>query len=86
MQRITKYPLLIRQVCDITPGLICTSKTFNSTRKIIQHTDIAQDRTEIERSLHIAEAVLNNINETIRDQEGQERLKNISQDLWVGQG
>jgi len=66
MQRMTKYPLLIRQ--------------------ILQYTDTGHDRSEIEQALNIAEAVLNNINETIREQEGRERLKMISQDLWVGQG
>lgn len=40
----------------------------------------------MEKALEIAESVLNDINETIRDQEGKERLKVISQDLWVGQG
>jgi hypothetical protein len=40
----------------------------------------------MEQALNIAETILNNINETIREQEGRERLKIISQDLWVGQG
>ena len=34
----------------------------------------------------MAEMVLGHINETIREQEGKERLKDISKDLWVGQG
>ena len=34
----------------------------------------------------MAEKVLEHINETIREQEGRERLKEISKDLWVGQG
>lgn len=36
--------------------------------------------------MELAESVLSHINETIRDQEGHERLKVISKDLWVGQG
>jgi hypothetical protein len=52
----------------------------------LQYTDVPQDRGEIEQALTIAETILNNINETIREQEGRERLKTISQDLWVGQG
>jgi actin cytoskeleton-regulatory complex protein PAN1 len=40
----------------------------------------------MEQALNMAETILNNINETIREQEGRERLKIISQDLWVGQG
>lgn len=34
----------------------------------------------------MAEQLLAHINETIRDQEGTETLKNISQHLWVGEG
>jgi hypothetical protein len=34
----------------------------------------------------MAERLLDHINETIRDQEGAETLKNISQQLWVGEG
>ena len=34
----------------------------------------------------MAERVLEHINETIREHEGKERLKEISKDLWVGQG
>lgn len=34
----------------------------------------------------MAEKILGHINETIRLQEGRERLKEISKELWVGQG
>lgn len=34
----------------------------------------------------MAERLLNHINETIRDQEGADTLKKISQFLWVGEG
>jgi hypothetical protein len=47
---------------------------------------MAQDQHEIRSALNIAEAVLFEINESIRDQEGQERLKEISKALWIGQG
>ena len=40
----------------------------------------------MEISLGIAESLLAHINETIREQEGRERLKTISRDLWIGQG
>jgi len=66
MQRITRYPLLIRQ--------------------ILHYTEATEDRKQIEHALEIAEKVLDHINETIREQEGRERLKAISKDLWVGQG
>ncbi|KAI0628815.1 hypothetical protein C8Q77DRAFT_1281081 [Trametes polyzona] len=66
MQRITRYPLLFKQ--------------------IIHYTDEGDDRSQIESSRQMAEKVLAHINETIRDQEGRERLKEVSKDLWVGQG
>jgi len=49
----------------------------------------SQDPAEtaaIEKSISIAERTLDRINETIRDQEGRARLKDISQYLWIGQG
>ena len=66
MQRLTRYPLLIRQ--------------------ILNYTDPSGDRDKIENSLIAAETILEAINESIRDQEGQERLAELSKELWVGQG
>jgi hypothetical protein len=66
VQRITRYPLLIKQ--------------------ILQYTEPDQDRELTERALHTAERILNTINEAIREQEARDRLKTLSQDLWIGQG
>ncbi|TFK45949.1 hypothetical protein OE88DRAFT_1639082 [Heliocybe sulcata] len=66
MQRITRYPLLIKQ--------------------ILHYTETADERGRIENALEIAERILDHINESIREQEGRERLKTISRDLWIGQG
>lgn len=66
MQRITRYPLLIKQ--------------------IIQYTEPDEDRTLTERALRTAEHILGDINEAVREQEGRERLRELSQDLWLGQG
>ncbi|THV00744.1 hypothetical protein K435DRAFT_750939 [Dendrothele bispora CBS 962.96] len=66
MQRITRYPLLIRQ--------------------ILHYTESGEEQNSIMQSLEIAEKVLNHINESIREQEGQEKLKSISEHLWIGQG
>jgi actin cytoskeleton-regulatory complex protein PAN1 len=66
VQRITRYPLLIKQ--------------------ILQYTEPDQDKGLMERGLHTAERILENINEAIREQEGRDRLKVLSQDLWIGQG
>ncbi|KDQ59802.1 hypothetical protein JAAARDRAFT_56764 [Jaapia argillacea MUCL 33604] len=64
MQRITRYPLLIKQ--------------------ILHYTEAEDERKQIEQALHKAERVLANINESIRDQEGRERLQSLSRDLWIG--
>lgn len=37
-------------------------------------------------ALQTAEKILGDVNETIRDHEGQERLAEISRTLWIGQG
>ncbi|KAJ4490290.1 hypothetical protein J3R30DRAFT_3278216 [Lentinula aciculospora] len=66
MQRITRYPLLIRQISH--------------------YTSAGEEKDSIDRSMEIAEKILDHINETIRYQEGQETLKRISQNLWIGQG
>jgi hypothetical protein len=66
VQRITRYPLLIRQ--------------------ILQYTQHGDDRALIETALLAAESVLEAINESIRDQEGNDRLRELSKSLWVGNG
>ncbi|KAI0312324.1 hypothetical protein OF83DRAFT_1146615 [Amylostereum chailletii] len=66
MQRITRYPLLIKQ--------------------ILHYTEPDEDRQMTEHALQTAEKILGNINEAIRTQEGRERLKHLSQDLWIGHG
>lgn len=54
--------------------------------QIIHYTDLEEDRRHCERALDMAQSILNHINETIREQEGRERLRMISNDLWIGQG
>ncbi|EKM56122.1 uncharacterized protein PHACADRAFT_209619 [Phanerochaete carnosa HHB-10118-sp] len=66
MQRITRYPLLIKQ--------------------ILQYSEASDERKRIQASLDIAEKLLSHINETIREQEGRERLRQISRNLWIGEG
>ena len=67
MQRITRYPLLLRQVLHYTDP----------------NTD---EHRSIDRAVHVAEKILNHINETIREQEGREKLRMLSEHLWIGQG
>lgn len=54
--------------------------------QILHHTDIEDERETIQKGLDIAEKLLDNINEAIRDQEGHATLKTLSQYLWIGQG
>ncbi|KAF8874204.1 hypothetical protein CPB84DRAFT_1967046 [Gymnopilus junonius] len=66
MQRVTRYPLLIKQ--------------------IVHYTEVGDEYDAIKTSCDMAEKILDHINETIREQEGYETLKRISQDLWIGKG
>ena len=64
MQRITRYPLLIRQ--------------------ILQYTSPEQDLPQVQAALNEVEGITAGINEGIRDVEGDERLRVLSEDLWIG--
>lgn len=64
MQRITRYPLLIRQ--------------------ILQYTSPDQDHLQVQNALNEVEGITAGINEGIRDVEGDERLRVLSEDLWIG--
>ncbi|KAF7359085.1 Actin cytoskeleton-regulatory complex protein [Mycena sanguinolenta] len=66
MQRVTRYPLLLKQ--------------------ILHYTEPGEEHKAIQKSVTISEKILDHINESIRDQEGRETLKRISQNLWIGQG
>ncbi|KAF7294543.1 Actin cytoskeleton-regulatory complex protein [Mycena indigotica] len=66
MQRITRYPLLIKQ--------------------ILSYTELGTEHKAVHKSITTAEKILEHINESIREQEGRETLKRISQNLWIGQG
>ena len=46
----------------------------------------AGERESISAALQTAEKTLEDVNETIRDREGRERLGEISRALWIGQG
>jgi len=45
-----------------------------------------EEYKQMHKALTIAEKILDHINESIRDQEGREVLRVISQHLWIGQG
>ncbi|KAJ3522358.1 hypothetical protein NMY22_g11925 [Coprinellus aureogranulatus] len=72
MQRITRYPLLIKQIAHYTAA----SESVD-----------AAERNDITKALDQSEKLLGSINESIRDQEGEEVLKQLSAGgLWIGQG
>ncbi|VDB85180.1 unnamed protein product [Peniophora sp. CBMAI 1063] len=66
MQRVTRYPLLIKQ--------------------ILHYTETDEDSKLTEHALRTSEKILGRINEEIRAQEGKDRLRELSQDLWIGNG
>ncbi|KAH0830093.1 hypothetical protein J3R83DRAFT_1428 [Lanmaoa asiatica] len=87
MQRLTRYPLLIRQImrytdpCPSPSGAVGPPGSSSST----SWNDIAE-RQSIFAALQMAEKILEDVNETIRDREGRDRLGEISRALWIGQG
>lgn len=64
MQRITRYPLLLKQ--------------------IIHYTSSDQDVRPLKNALHTVEGIVATINESVREAEGLERLRLLSEELWVG--
>lgn len=64
MQRVTRYPLLLRQV-------------LNYTRP-------DQDAAALEVALAIAQDMVTRINERVREAEAADRLRVLSDQLWVG--
>ncbi|KAG1749461.1 hypothetical protein EDB19DRAFT_1680127 [Suillus lakei] len=92
MQRLTRYPLLIRQILQYTDPPSTTDTTTQTTTSghpptiSVQLPGDAEERRNISAALDAAQKILENVNETIREQEGRERLSEISKDLWIGQG
>ncbi|OAX41282.1 hypothetical protein K503DRAFT_712926 [Rhizopogon vinicolor AM-OR11-026] len=84
MQRLTRYPLLIRQILQYTDPPP-TTNTNPPTLSLELPGDI-DERRNINAALDAAEKILQHVNEAIREQEGRERLREISKDLWIGQG
>lgn len=64
MQRITRYPLLLKQIAHYTRP--------------------DQDLELVQKAKGYAETTVAHINENVREAEGNERLRVLSDDLWVG--
>ncbi|KAG2139113.1 uncharacterized protein EDB93DRAFT_707815 [Suillus bovinus] len=92
MQRLTRYPLLIRQILQYTDHPSTTDTSIQNVTNgqplaaSIQLPGDAEERKNISAALKAAQKILEHVNETIREQEGRERLSEISKDLWIGQG
>lgn len=64
MQRVTRYPLLLRQV--------------------LNYTQPDQDHAQLEVALNTAQDMVTRINERVREAEATDRLRTLSEQLWVG--
>lgn len=64
VQRITRYPLLLKQ--------------------ILHYTGQDQDFQSVQNALNETENIVSAINESVREAEGAERLRVLSEDLWIG--
>ena len=64
VERISRYPLLLKQIA--------------------QFTEPDQDLVSVQHAHRTIEGIVGNINESIREAESYERLRVLSEDLWVG--
>ncbi|WRT65306.1 uncharacterized protein IL334_002249 [Kwoniella shivajii] len=71
MQRITRYPLLIKQIIHYTDPFGPSSEPN-------------ADLPHVQNALEMVERIVGQINESVRDAEGDERLKALSENLWIG--
>ncbi|KAI5983191.1 hypothetical protein EDD15DRAFT_2202273 [Pisolithus albus] len=74
MQHLTRYPLLIRQILQYTDPPTPTPDLSMAPRLTLSLPTEHAERESIVNSLACAERILEEVNETIRDREGRERL------------
>ncbi|KAI6004671.1 Dbl homology domain-containing protein [Pisolithus albus] len=84
MQRLTRYPLLIRQILQYTDPPTSTPDLSVAPRLTLSLPTEHAERESIANSLACAERILEEVNETIRDREGRERLGEVSEELRIG--
>ncbi|KAI6017701.1 Dbl homology domain-containing protein [Pisolithus microcarpus] len=84
MQRLTRYPLLIRQNLQYTDPPTPTPDLPMAPRLTLSLPTERAERESIANSLACAERILEEVNETIRDREGRERLGEVSEELRIG--
>ncbi|KAI6004684.1 Dbl homology domain-containing protein [Pisolithus albus] len=84
MQHLTRYPLLIRQILQYTDPPTPTPDLSMAPRLTLSLPTEHAERESIVNSLACAERILEEVNETIRDREGRERLGEVSEELRIG--
>lgn len=55
-------------------------------RQILNYTENMHDQEQVAKALEAVEEVLSGVNESVRIQETHERLRFLSEELWIGQG
>ncbi|KIK17880.1 hypothetical protein PISMIDRAFT_684832 [Pisolithus microcarpus 441] len=81
MQRLPRCQLLIRQISQYTDPPTPTPDLSMAPRLAPTLPTEHAERESMANSLECAERILEEVNETIRDQEGRERLGEVSEDL-----
>lgn len=84
MQRLTRYPLLIRQILQYTDPPPETRDPESAPRLTLALPSDDRERKSIANALACAERILAEVNETIREREGVARLAEVSKVLWIG--
>ncbi|KAG7528641.1 hypothetical protein FFLO_06034 [Filobasidium floriforme] len=56
------------------------------TAQILNYTEGMEDQRLVANALEAVEEVLSSVNETVRTAEDIERLRVLSEELWIGQG
>ncbi|KAI6037322.1 Dbl homology domain-containing protein [Pisolithus microcarpus] len=84
MRRLTRYPLLIRQIPQYADPPTPSPDLSMVPRLTLSLPTEHAERESIANSLACAERILEEVNETIRDREGRERLGEVSEELRIG--
>jgi hypothetical protein len=87
VQRLTRYPLLLRQVSLYADNRSWSEAlTMGPCFQILNFTESMEDQRLVAEALEAVEAVLTSVNESVRKLENEERLRVLSEELWIGQG
>ena len=90
MQRLTRYPLLIRQILQYTDPPTPIRESFSTPpptpppQLTLSLPSEHAEREWIVNALGCAELILEDVNETIREQESRARLSEVSKELRLG--